>query len=162
MSLVLAPQLLFPQGLGTLTGYTADISSSGTAAASSVSGGNAAANAIDDSTSTYWQSTSNSGQWLEVTFSADKIIRKMTMRNTGSGAGFNALPSGADLQYYNGSSYVTVASVTPTGVDTLQEFTLDESPGSTKWRILQTANAIAGPGTNIALDEVEMMEGTYA
>ena len=159
MTLVLVSQFL---GLGTLTGYTADLTSGETAAASTTSGGNVAGSAIDDNTGTYWQSTANSGQWIQVTFAASKIIRKMTLRNTASGAGFNSLPGGADLQYYNGSSYVTVASIVPTGVDTLQEFTLDETSGSTIWRILQTADAIAGPGTNIAIDELEMMEGTYA
>lgn len=151
-----------PIGLGTLTGYTADLTGGETAGASTENGANVAGRAIDDNTATYWGSTANSGQWFEVTFATSKVIRKITLRNTAAGNGFNSLPSGADLQYYNGVSYVTMSSVTPTGVDTLQEFTINESPGSTKWRILQTAFAIAGSGTNIALDEVQMMEGTYA
>ncbi|MGC3963676.1 MAG: pectate lyase [Rhodocyclaceae bacterium] len=82
-----------------------------TATASTQSGGSyTPAKANDGDVSTRWQaSNSSSGTWLQITFSSAKTVSSVTLRE------YATRITGHQLQYLNGSTWVTLATGTSVG-----------------------------------------------
>lgn len=89
-------------------GNATDLCTGGTASASSVSGAQAAANAFDDNTSTYWQTNVIGPHWLEYTFAGAVSVKEVSVRNYLSG---NSTIRDFELQYWNGTAWVTTFTI---------------------------------------------------
>jgi hypothetical protein len=118
----------------------------GTISASYDNGSYPKENAFDNNVSNFWWTASTS-QWIQYTFASEKTILEIviTARNDGF---YSDSPSAFDIQYHDGSSWVTVLS--KTGITnwtngesktyTLNYFdgSINESLAITKWRISAT------------------------
>jgi hypothetical protein len=130
---------------------------SGTAAASSVGGGQAAWLAFDRNTGTYWESNTSSG-WLSYQFPTGRIIKRY---------GFFTESSGRSPRTWtfegsnNGSTWVVLDTQTNfvTGVSTFHSFDISANTTSyTFYRINVSVSQVVG--FNLRIAELEMSEIT--
>jgi F5/8 type C domain len=144
-----------------VTTYTVDQCTGGTASASDDTNG-VASNGFDDNNSTEWITTlATDTGWLEYDFGSNKTIRQYTI-TARAGGNYNYTWNDWDLEYYNGSSWVSVDTQSWTWTSNNEKKTYAVSTVATaqRWRI--NGNNIAGPGAWLGVAEVEMMEAaTY-
>ncbi len=153
--------------------YTSDLCTNGTA----ISGGNYANDlnshnkVFDDSldpTNGYWYSLQtgssiNGNAYVGYVWASPKNIRKVRLYpKTSNGL---AYVSSAKLQYYNGTGWVDAAVLNIANSESWQEFFIDTSVVSTRWRLLANAPNLT-TNWEWGLYEVEMMglanlSGTY-
>lgn len=136
----------------TVATYGTDQCSGGTASASDYFGSQFASLAFDDDTGTYWGVITTSA-WVEYQFASAKTIRRYSVRTyDGSDA-----PRDWTFQYYNGSTWVTVDTVsseTGWGLSEQRAYDVDSANSATRWRI----NITASNGSSLAIREMEMLE----
>jgi hypothetical protein len=132
---------------------------SGAAAASSVVGVNAAWNAFDRNTGTYWYSNAQNSGWLSYNFPTGKIIKRYGF--------FTYITNSFNIKTWtfegsnDGSTWTTLDTQTNfvTGVSTFFSFDISSNTTSyTYYRINVTA--VQATGNNPIISELEMSEVT--
>lgn len=133
---------------------SADQCSGGTASASTVNGGNVAANGFDNNNATYWEATGNTNQWLKYDFGSAKTVRQVRVRNqsyTNAPRNFKIQYSADDVTYTDALA-VTNEYMYVTGVND-RDYAIPADHSARYWRIyIQSCNGAA----RIALSEVSM------
>ena len=145
----------------TMTSHTAP---SGTASASTeYSGTYAAWRAMDDSNATNWSTTSgNTLGWLAYEFAAAETIASYALTG-GGGDGVDSNPQAWTLDYWTGSEWTTLDTVTgETGWSDNEKrtFTIDSPVSASKYRIDVTANN--GDANFLNIKEFELFDPTPA
>lgn len=141
--------------------FTVDLTPQAAAyAASSEESGSVAADAVDDTLGTQWNSTNGAtNEWWRADFGAgnEKDIRRVTLHaETGSNQ-----TQGFDLQYSDdAAAWTTLESFAPANNGNRQIFdVVAASPGVKRyWRTFSTANVYGGGGFKWQVRELEMME----
>lgn len=141
----------------------ADQCTGGTASASSTLSTNVASNAFaNDGTTTYWVSSNTVGsQWLEYDFASPQTIVEIAMTSRSDLSSTKTAimldtPQAFDVQYYNGSTWVTYWSVTtgPFGVGETRVINMtDASPDKKFWRVRITATQA---GSQPSMEKLEL------
>ncbi len=142
--------------LGPEGGYTPDLTSSATMTASAAHGSFPVTNAVDDSSTTEWDEGSANtaaGAWIQATFASAKEIRNVAIKHTSLN---NTPQTGIAVEYYNGSSWVTVETIVPERNATKQWFPIPASASSTQWRLRSLGACTASSSWTIK--DLEMME----
>ena len=137
--------------------YGSDECSGGTASASTDTDG-AASDAFDNNNATYWGSAGGSSGWLEYDFGTTKTIEQYTVRARSSSA--SQSPMDWTFEYYNGSSWTVVDTVTGEtgwGASEQRVFPVGTANTAQRWRINVTDN---DGGGRVSIAEMEMMEAT--
>jgi hypothetical protein len=87
-----------------------DICTGGTVNASYDNGSFPKGNAFDNNPATFWWTDANE-QWIEYQFASPVAVVEMSISARNDGF-YNDSPKSFEIQYYNGSTYVTVANLT--------------------------------------------------
>jgi hypothetical protein len=150
-----------PTNLGAMSipQMSSNTTPSGAAAASSVQSGNAAWQAFDRNTGTFWQSTTNSG-WLSYNFPTGRIIKRYGFFSHSSN---NNNPRTWTFEgSNNGSTWVVLDTQTNfvTGVSTFFSFDISANTTSYTYYRINITTTQGGVGNAIVIPELEMSEIT--
>jgi hypothetical protein len=129
-----------------------NLCSGGTATASANIGAPyAPGSAFDGNTSTYWYSGGSGAQWIQYEFGSAQDIVEFLVRAPGAGGDAISAPRDFDLQYWNGSSWVTTISREFEGFAANQVRVYSVSAPTVAqqvWRLYITATQSGNPGVS--------------
>lgn len=141
----------------------ADQCSGGSASASTTFAGSAASNAFDNNTGTSWSASAAAyTDWIQYTFASAVGVEEVYIKHFD----INKCPSSVEVQYYNGSSWVTyfdskplangaiTATATTTPIVVTNDNTYTAPTGYKKWRLY--INSVQS-STVADIQEIELM-----
>ncbi|MFI6628435.1 MGH1-like glycoside hydrolase domain-containing protein [Nonomuraea fuscirosea] len=136
-----------------LTADLADLAAGATASASSTASGSSAAGAVDGFpiNEPFWGGTTAGQDWYELNFGTARTLDEVRLyfKDSRPASATYRAPASYDLQYHNGSAWVSVPAQTKTPAAPRANYNLVRFPAITAQRVRVLATAASGARTGL-------------
>ncbi|MEV0162810.1 galactose-binding domain-containing protein [Nonomuraea fuscirosea] len=136
-----------------LTADLADLSAGATATASTTASGSSAAGAVDGFpiNEPFWGGTTAGQDWYELNFGTARTLDEVRLyfKDSRPASATYRAPASYDLQYHNGSAWVSVPAQTKTPAAPRANYNLVRFPAITAQRVRVLATAASGARTGL-------------